>query len=141
MTSKEIEKYDPDKIMEGVRARIKATFVELIPDAHWEKMIQGEIDEFFTKKEQRHTYRTVHSDFGAVVKEELTNYARGKMKSFLLEYETHVSTVGKVVVNEEIRNMIIDRTPEIFTNLISGAINAAINNLRHTDQISGHSQF
>lgn len=39
----EIEKFDPSKLMDGVKDRIKATFVSLIPDDAWEKMIEKEI--------------------------------------------------------------------------------------------------
>lgn len=31
----EVEKFDPSKLMDGVRDRIKATFVALIPDDQW----------------------------------------------------------------------------------------------------------
>ena len=39
----EIEKFDPSKLMEGVKDRIKATFVSLIPDDQWEKMVEKEL--------------------------------------------------------------------------------------------------
>jgi len=42
-----IEKFDPSTLMQGVKDRIKATFVSLIPDAQWETMVQKEIDAFF----------------------------------------------------------------------------------------------
>ena len=41
---KEIIKYDASKVMEGVKDKIKATFVDLIPDDKWEEMIKTEID-------------------------------------------------------------------------------------------------
>ena len=45
----EIEKFDPSTLMQGVKDRIKATFVSLIPDAQWETMVQKEIDTFFNE--------------------------------------------------------------------------------------------
>ena len=33
---KAVEKFDPSKLMDGVKDRIKATFVALIPDTQWE---------------------------------------------------------------------------------------------------------
>jgi len=44
------EKFDPSKLMDGVRDRIKATFVSLIPDDQWEVMVKKEIDAFFEPK-------------------------------------------------------------------------------------------
>ena len=44
----EIEKFDPAKLMDGVRDRIKATFVGMIPDQIWDKMVEREIYIFTT---------------------------------------------------------------------------------------------
>ena len=38
-----IEKFDPSKLMDGVKDRIKSTFVSLIPDDAWEAMVEKEI--------------------------------------------------------------------------------------------------
>ena len=45
--SNEVEKFDPSKLMQGVKDRIKSTFVSLIPDAEWEGLVKKEIDNFF----------------------------------------------------------------------------------------------
>lgn len=39
----QIQKFDPSKLMEGVKDRIKATFVSLIPDDAWDRMVEKEI--------------------------------------------------------------------------------------------------
>lgn len=46
----EIEKFDPSKLMDGVKDRIKATFVSLIPDDIWNSMVEKEIYVFTTGK-------------------------------------------------------------------------------------------
>ena len=43
-----IEKFDPSKLMDGVKDRIKATFVSLIPDEAWDQMLEKEIYIFTT---------------------------------------------------------------------------------------------
>lgn len=45
--STQIEKFDPSTLMNGVRDRIKATFVSLIPDEQWEQLVRKEADSFF----------------------------------------------------------------------------------------------
>lgn len=40
----EIQKFDPSKLMDG--DRIKSTFVSLIPDDQWDKLVQAEITRF-----------------------------------------------------------------------------------------------
>jgi hypothetical protein len=47
----QVEKFDPSTLMQGVKDRIKATFVSLIPDVQWEIMVQKEIDEFFNSEQ------------------------------------------------------------------------------------------
>lgn len=47
----QIEKFDPSTLMQGVKDRIKATFVSLIPDDQWEIMVQKEVDAFFNSEE------------------------------------------------------------------------------------------
>ena len=44
----QVEKFDPSRLMEGVKDRIKSTFVSLIPDDQWEKMVEKEIYVFTT---------------------------------------------------------------------------------------------
>lgn len=48
----EVEKFDPSTLMQGVKDRIKATFVSLIPDAKWEEMVEAEITAFFNEKHE-----------------------------------------------------------------------------------------
>ena len=66
--NKFVEKFDPQKMMEGVKDRIKATFVSLIPDEAWNQMVEKEIyvfttgtievkcDTDFTKKDDNGNY-------------------------------------------------------------------------------------
>lgn len=48
--NQQIEKFDPSKLMDGVKDRIKATFVSLIPDEMWSQMVEKEIYIFTTGK-------------------------------------------------------------------------------------------
>jgi hypothetical protein len=47
----EIEKFDPSTLMQGVKDRIKSTFVSLIPEDKWEELVQKEIDSFFNQEQ------------------------------------------------------------------------------------------
>lgn len=50
----DIEKFDPSKLMDGVKDRIKATFVSLIPDEAWDQMLAKEIYIFTTGRIVHH---------------------------------------------------------------------------------------
>lgn len=45
----QVEKFDPSTLMQGVKDRIKATFISLIPDDQWDVMVKKEIDSFFNE--------------------------------------------------------------------------------------------
>jgi hypothetical protein len=61
----EIEKFDPSTLMQGVRDRIKATFVSLIPDEQWEVLVQKEINAFFEQQiKVTHARQVQHSNWG-----------------------------------------------------------------------------
>ena len=50
----DIERFDPSKLMDGVKDRIKATFVSLIPDEAWDQMLEKEIYIFTTGRIVHH---------------------------------------------------------------------------------------
>lgn len=59
----QIEKFDPSKLMDGVKDRIKATFVSLIPDDAWNSMVEKELYIFTTGKiVTHHEYKGADSE-------------------------------------------------------------------------------
>ena len=78
----EVQKFDPAQLMQGVRERVKATFVSLIPDEQWEQMIKKECDDFFTRNSRYSDYNAA-SPFSILCREELANYASHTEKSWI----------------------------------------------------------
>ena len=60
----QIEKFDPSRLMDGVRDRIKATFVSLIPDDAWDKMVEKELYIFTTGRIIPHSEYTGSDENG-----------------------------------------------------------------------------
>lgn len=59
----QIEKFDPSKLMDGVKDRIRATFVSLIPDDAWSSMVEKELYVFTTGKIiTHHEYKGTDSE-------------------------------------------------------------------------------
>jgi hypothetical protein len=54
----DLEKFDPSKLMQGVKDIIKSTFVGLIPDEQWETMVKKEIDAFFEPTKVTYSTKT-----------------------------------------------------------------------------------
>lgn len=120
----QVEKFDPSKLMEGVRDRIKATFVSLIPEEQWLEMIQKEVTTFF--KEQRRTRYTNNelwtSDFSDVVHEELLNEAKNRMIAYLSspEFEDIWTENGIKACKEAVSKMIVDNAGAIMISTFGG---------------------
>ena len=84
--SEQIEKFDPAKLMDGVRDRIKATFVSLIPDDQWERLVKKEIDDFFMERVNQSSYHNHnYSYFGEMVRKELVLLTTEKVRKLVIE--------------------------------------------------------
>src|SRR5438876_11157179 len=95
----EIEKFDPSKLMQGVKDRIKSTFVSLIPDDKWDELVKTEIDAWFKKETYNNRYNQQVSSFQIVVEETLKELAKEKVKSVFLEYTNTQWKDGKPIIN------------------------------------------
>jgi len=121
-----VEKFDPASLMQGVRDRIKSTFVSLIPDAQWEEMVKAEIDKFL--KSDR--WENPKSPFQKVVEEVIHEKLKEKVK--LLIEEKYVSTMwenGQYKPTEAIEKAIVAATPQILGDIIARAVQSVVNNI------------
>jgi hypothetical protein len=118
--------------MEGVRSRIKATFVSLIPDDHWEELCKKEINNFFCEKDNYHSNkRSFKSDFTEVCKEVLTEISKEKVKQFLSEYDSTVwANDGGLQASDKLKEMIIKMAPEIFAATFANMFQNAVSQMK-----------
>ena len=68
---KQVVQYDPSKLMEMVRDKIRATYVSMIPEEQWTQMVKKEIDAFFAEYEPGYRNYEKVSNFRYVVFGEL----------------------------------------------------------------------
>jgi hypothetical protein len=125
----EVETFDPSTLMQGVRDRVKATFVSLIPDEQWEQMIVKETDDFFKEKDDGYSNRTYKSDFQTLVREELNELAKVKIKEVLKEYTNEVWKDGKLDINESMKKLIKENSSELIYGFLNQMMKSTINNL------------
>lgn len=135
---KQIEKFDPSQLMEGVKNRIKATFVSLIPDAQWEQMCDAEMKKFFEKQPVYGYNQRIESYKPSQFEELVTGLMKDKCKEYLTEmfskpeyqtskiWESRTVGGGEVVkLSEHLDTMIKEKMPEMlqtmFTSILSGA--------------------
>lgn len=126
-----IEKFDPSMLMEGVKQRIKATFVSLIPEDQWEVLCQKQIDEFFEKKE-RYNNREAYSYFGDICKDVLKEEAKNKVKLYLDKYDSKIwsSSLNGREPNKHLLDLLIKSAPEIFAATFGSMFQRVIQDIR-----------
>ncbi len=130
--SDEITEYNPDQVMQNVRDKIKATFADLIPDEHWNKLIENEINVFIKSSEDRYGNKA-HSELRILVHEEARAFCKEKIKEILKEDERFQGYYDKdgnyKSVSEALEKILVKRAPEIFFDIISGAVGEIISNM------------
>jgi hypothetical protein len=123
-----IEKYDPSKLMEMVRDRIRATYVSLIPEEQWAQMVKKEIDSFFAEKNISYDSRGIISDFKTVVYSELEKKTREEAKKYLESISHTEWNDGKYKAGEFVKQLFIEKSGEMFLSIMGSMVQNAINN-------------
>lgn len=131
----EIEKFDPSKLMQGVKDRVKATFVSLIPETQWEQLCQREIDNFFHPSEVRTDNKKYYSEFRSVCFEILTEWSKEHLKECLKEYHSEFwkdDGLGNAVAPSQLlKDLMIKHAPEIFGNVFASIAAKVVYDLRN----------
>lgn len=130
-----IEKFDPAKLMDGVRDRIKATFVSLIPDDKWEELVKAEVDSFFSKKETNNynNNREYKSDFDYLVSKYLREEAQRRLVEYMLSdtFNTIWDGYGNPIISEAVNKLIIDNAGVMLANMFGGMINSSLTQITY----------
>jgi hypothetical protein len=109
MSDNEVSKFDPSKLMDGVRERIKATFVGLIPDEEWEILVKKEVDAFFSEE-------LIYVDFNQLYNQALLK-RKQNYNSYDLKKEVDLR-VGGSMFRQIIWNYCRDKTLQVMTDKV-----------------------
>ena len=135
MEENQVEKFDPSQLMEGVKSRIKSTFVSLIPDTQWEEMCKSEMDKFFKvqyKKDYngRDTTERIPSEFEKIVTDLMREKCKEYLKELLAKPEYKIESIwqfnnntniggNKVTLSEHLDSMIKEKMPDMMNAMLS----------------------
>lgn len=126
--AEEIVKYDASVVMQGVKDKIKATFVSLVPDNKWDEMIQIEIDNWL-KPEQ---WGDKQSQFSKLVNECMTGMIKDKIKKLLEEkYISSIWENNELKPNEAIEKIITENAGKIMLSVVGGMVQQVVNNMQY----------
>lgn len=165
-----MEKFDPARLMDGVKDRIKATFVSLIPDDAWEKMVEKELYVFTEGKiEVHHDYigrgengenkyadweeRIPYSQKGddisplqKMIRSMLEERFKKDLADYLAspEYQHLWSGYGKPEASKAVEEILVKNADDILHNILAGMMQAGFDRMRSniSDMIAqGYRQY
>ena len=128
--SNDIQKFDPSTLMDGVKQRIKATFVSLIPEEQWEGLCKREIDSFFEIREDISRHFKTYSYFGEVCNEILMEISKEKIREYMKQYENSQWDNNGLVASELLKKAIADNASEVFAKTFANMFQSAVNNMQ-----------
>lgn len=122
--------YDPSKLMDSVRDRIRSEFVKLIPEEAWASLVKKEIDQFF--KEEASGYRSQQSGFQRIVWGVLEDRVKDSLKEYFdsEEWRGSWNSNGKPVASKVVNDLIKNNMQEIVTGILGGALQSVLQNMR-----------
>lgn len=145
MENQQVEKFDPSKLMDGVKDRIKATFVSLIPDEQWEQMVNAESKKFFEpqrilENSYNNTWKTIPSEFEQLVTKLMKEKAEIYIKELLNDPKYAITNIwqynnntqlseSKIQLSEHLDNMIKEKMPDMLEQMFKNMISSSFYNL------------
>ena len=135
---KAVEKFDPSKLMDGVKDRIKATFVALIPDAQWETMCNAEMKKFFEPTWTGYNNKDKNpSEFEKIVIELMKEQCKEYLKEMFAKPEYSVATIWesssfavngggqKTKLSDHLDTMIKEKMPDMMQAMFASVMSDA----------------
>lgn len=130
--SNEIEKFDPSKLMDGVKDRIKATFASLIPDEQWQQLVKTQYDAFFDRPWDGYNKKETPSNFDKLCKQILEEVAKEKIKELLTQYASDNWSNNGLIASEALKELLTENADKIFINVISSMMQSVIYSMQNS---------
>ncbi len=147
----QVEKFDPSTLMQGVKDRIKATFLSFIPDDQWEVLIKKEVDAFFDSEQtlifaEKEKYKEgawnstkyatleiKQSPFRALVWEHCYKVTENILKEKITkEYFSNVWDGSDYELTNKMKTIIIDAAPLAAAKFFQAISFNMMNDLKNT---------
>jgi len=132
-----IKPFDADQFNERIKDKIKAEFVNLLPDEAFTQMVKDTLNRFqhaTSSKPYRHAQGVTRpSEFDGIVLEVFTDWIKNQMK-LLLDFEEWQSRWGansKIHASEALQKLLIDNSGEIIAGVLGTAMQLTMTDLRN----------
>jgi hypothetical protein len=129
-------------VQDNIKNRIKAEFVNLIPDEMWSAMVAEVVSDFTKDKvENPNTYnvRKREAPIKALIREQIEAIAKTHITATLDELtRAHWDGYGQLVASEALKKMVAEHFPAILASIQTGfaemIVQNAINHIRNSIQ-------
>ncbi|MEK6882664.1 MAG: hypothetical protein AABY22_23785 [Nanoarchaeota archaeon] len=120
-TKTEVTKFNPEDLAKNLKERVKQEFVNLIPEAHWDKFIADTVKEF-TEKDLKDVIKEVLRTKG---KERVVEYLNDNLKG---EWDV---TKQRTVMDSRMKEMIVSLAPTMLAEIMEQMITGMMQNMRN----------
>jgi len=115
------ELLDPKQLAENLRGKVKQEYVNLIPEEKWDAFITETVNDYREKELKK----TITDELTAWVKQQVKDYLSNK------SYTHWDNDKQRNILDDELIKGIEALAPQIFTSMIQGAVQYAIQNMRN----------
>lgn len=126
--------FDPRSIQDKITDRIRASFVELIPEEHWQAMVKREIDWFTAELPDNYGYTTTQkkpSPLRLLIQGRLEEMFKDKLAMELAKPEyQHIWNSNQALPGEAVKKIIHESLPRLAEVAFGNVIQNAIERLR-----------
>lgn len=131
----EITKFDPNKLVDRVRERVRGTIADLIPEDAWTAMVKKEID-LFLKETTRESYgynnnQRVPSGLATAVHDVLEEETKRRVKAYLDSPAWGANWTVEGQVSHAVKDLVVKYAPEIMQSLLGNAVQQFVQKMRN----------
>ncbi len=128
-----------NSIQENIKTRIKAEFVNLIPDEAWSAMVAGVVQDFTSPVRDRYNGNVKISPVQAMIRAEIESIAKAHIKSEIEALSGSMwDAFGQRVAGEAVKKLIADNFQLILASVQAGMVEMAVmtatNHIRNSMQ-------
>ena len=131
--SDKVQKFDPSKLMDGVKDRIRAEFASLIPDDAWQEMVKKEVDYFFYRKEDEgYSSRRSSSQFERMCNTLLEKECKERFGEYLksAEFSTVYNEKGSPIASQAVERFIVENSGKVLASFFGNMMQGALDNMK-----------
>jgi ABC-type amino acid transport substrate-binding protein len=129
----ELTPFTQNDFMDSLRARLKETIFQLMPDEALDQLIQKEIDHFFNPRPvPAYSYsnepKVLPSPFSELVQNLLNENVKAKVQEFFQsdEYHQKWANEGTPKVKETIERVLVENSGQILVSMLSQSFQGAL---------------